>query len=110
MFDNGEPRSWVIAIFKAPRRAQSGIGDHPLLKPSAIQTGFLGDNPGPPPHPAGRKSGRQVWIAEEIGIFESALSNQPLRINHKPATRPTIEHIVMVEVTVKNHALPLICE
>ena len=58
MFRNGEPRSWIIAVFKAPCRAQSGVYDHPIQKPPTIQIGFLGDNLSPSLHLAWGKCDR----------------------------------------------------
>lgn len=92
-----------MAVFKAPCRTQSGVCDHPIQKPPTIQIGFLGYNLNPSPHLARGKGGRQVWVTEKIGVLETALTNQPLRIDHKPPACFAIEYIVMVEVTMENH-------
>jgi hypothetical protein len=50
MFCNGEPRSRIMAAFNSPRRAQVGMGDHPLQEPPAVQSGLLGDDLRSPTH------------------------------------------------------------
>ena len=70
----------------------------------------MGYDLNPSSHLTRGKGGRQVWVAEEIGILETALANQPLGIDHKPAVRFAIKHIIMVDITMKNHRLSRVCE
>src|SRR3546814_14030528 len=110
-FRDAEIDLWAAAVPYEPGGRQSGPGQDPLQKPSAVQTRPPGDqfqSSREPLRQRGDRPGRvtEDRIAERVGIIEDSLALQTLGVDRQTPPLSAVQDIVVMYVDGHHTAIP----